>query len=416
MAVKTVVCFKCAVDPYLSRQIQRSGTSTLCSLCALKRRCIPLSEIVSRVEGILDKYVYEGEVTRRWSDGSVTDSQSGDTIDYWVSEIFDCDNVEPIVVAVCSNLTGYSNDLNYQKSAFRPDDLGYDWGKFQEGMKHGNRFFNEGAKVFLDWIFKGLDKYSASSDEHAVVRVLTPENAPPIFRARTCMTADSVCEITADPARNLAAPPKERAGEGRMNPAGVPAFYGAFDRKTCMAELRPPVGGTVVSGEFRLNREVTVLDFGRFEKADLGPKPSFFEPKSFQKMGRRSFLTYLHNEITIPVLPGSERNYLIPQVIAEYLYTHCKPKMDGLIFKSVQNPAGSNIVLFSHVACAPTSMMWQLNGVHTVLGPVHSDAPRIEYVPGSLIHHSINGVDYDDRKQPLRDDAPKVEAAANKEW
>lgn len=49
-------------------------------------------------------------------------------------------------------------------------------------------------------------------------------------------------EITANPARNLGAPPKVRAGEGRMNPAGVPAFYGAFERETCVAELRPPVG------------------------------------------------------------------------------------------------------------------------------------------------------------------------------
>jgi len=89
---------------------------------------------------------------------------------------------------------------------------------------HGNRFFNDSAKAFLDWIFMGLDKYSASWDEHAVVRTLTPEDAPPIYRDRTCMTPASVGDIMADPERNLAAPPKERAGEGRMNAAGVPVF------------------------------------------------------------------------------------------------------------------------------------------------------------------------------------------------
>jgi len=416
MAVNSVVCFKCVIDPYLSRQIQRSGTSTSCSLCALKRKCMPLSEIVSRVEGILDKYVYEGERRLFWNSGGLSDGQSGDSIEHWVSEIFDCDNVEPIVEAVCGNLTAYHRDLNYQKSPFNPEDIGNEWGKFQEGIKHGNRFFNEGAKAFLDWVFEGLDKYSASSDENAVVRVLTPEDAPPIFRARTCMTVDTVCDITADPARNLAAPPKERAGQGRMNPAGVPAFYGAFERETCVAELRPPIGGTVVSGEFRLNKDVRVLDFGRFEKADLGPKPSFFEPRYFAKVGRRNLLTYLHNEITIPMLPGSERNYLIPQVIAEYLYTHCKPKLDGVIFKSVQNPEGSNIVLFSHVACAATPIMWQLNGVHTVWEAVQSDAPRIEYVPGSLTHHSIWGVKYHDHQEPMPDDKPRAKAPASYEW
>ena len=58
-----------------------------------------------------------------------------------------------------------------------------------------------------------------------------------------------------------------------MNAAGVPVFYGALDRETCISELRPPVGCTVVSGEFRLNDEIRVLDFKRIEKADLGPEP-----------------------------------------------------------------------------------------------------------------------------------------------
>lgn len=139
-----------------------------------------------------------------------------------------------------------------------------------------------------------------------------------------------------------------------MNPAGVPAFYGAFERKACVAELRPLVGGTVVSGEFRLVREVKVLDFGRFEKANLGLMPSFFDSKYHSKMGRRDFLKYLHDAITVPVLPGAEHDYLTTQMIAEYLVTHCKPLIDGVIFKSVQESEGSNIVLFSHVACATT--------------------------------------------------------------
>ncbi|MFP3335225.1 RES domain-containing protein, partial [Pseudomonas sp. SIMBA_064] len=87
--------------------------------------------------------------------------------------------------------------------------------------------------------------------------------------------------------------------------------------------------GTVVSGEFRLVREVKVLDFGRFEKADLGPMPSFFDAKYHSKLGRRDFLRYLHDAITVPVLPGAERDYLTTQVIAEYLATHCKPRIDG---------------------------------------------------------------------------------------
>lgn len=410
------VCYKCVMDTFLGRQVQRMGISACCSLCDSKRKCIPLSEIVTRVEAILQHYICEGEVDFCWGGNGPEQYQRGDTIDVWVSEVFGCDNIEPIVVAVCKELTSYSDDVNYSRLPFMPNDIRFQWGEFQEGMKHGSRFFNENAKAFLGWLFKGLDGYSASSAEHVVVRVMTPENAPPIYRARTCMTQDSVSEITANPSRNLGAPPKHRAGEGRMNPAGVPAFYGAFERLTCIAELRPPVGGTVVSGEFRLSREVRVLDFRRLEVADLGRAPSFFDPKYFAKEGRRDFLRYLHDEITLPVLPGLERSYLTTQVIAEYLATHCAPQIDGVIFKSVQQESGTNIVLFSHVACAPESMTWRFKGGMGIRGAKSSDAPRIEYVRDSLVYHSIRGVVYDPIDEPLPEDELKAEVAEIHEW
>ncbi len=403
--VAKVVCYRCVHDAYLGRQIQRSGTSSQCSLCDTKRKCLPLDVIVSRVNEILGSYITEGEHVWRWSDGRI-DHQEGDSIDTWVSEVFGCDNIEPIVDAVCSRLTSYSEEVNYSRQPFRPNDVGHQWCEFQEGMKHGIRFFNDSAKAFLGWVFKDLDKYSASSDEKAVVRLLTPENSPSIFRARTCMSYESVSEITANPARNLGAPPKERAGEGRMNPAGVPAFYGAFERKTCVAELRPPVGGTVVSGEFRLVREVRVLDFARFERADLGPMPSFFDSKYHSKVGRRDFLRYLHDAITVPVLPGAERDYLTTQVIAEYLATHYQPRIDGVIFKSVQESDGSNIVLFSHVACAATASVGRIRNGYALNGPKEFDGPCIEYVPGSLIYHGIRQVKYATDDQALPEDKP----------
>lgn len=393
MAVKNV-CFQCVNDPFLGRQIKRKGTSAACSLCNTRRKCFPLSEIVARVDAILNQYICEGETDFRWSCDASEQYQKGDPIDVWVGVVFGCDNVEPIVVAVCQELTSYSDDVNYSRHSLGLDDDAYRWGEFQEGMKHESRFFNEGARAYLDWIFQGLEKYSASSSEHAVVRILSPETAPPIYRARTCMTSESVQQIMANPARNLAAPPKALSGEGRMNPAGIPAFYGAFERMTCIAELRPPVGCSVVSGQFRLNKEVRVLDFGRFESADLGPTPSFFDPKCFGKIGRRNLLRRLHDEITQPVLPGMERNYLTSQVIAEYLATHCKPKLDGVIFKSVQESSGTNIVLFSHVACPAQSSSWQFDGGMYVCGAKSSDAPRIQYEPGSLVYHAIKGVQY----------------------
>ncbi|WP_426215196.1 RES family NAD+ phosphorylase [Pseudomonas sp. DWRC2-2] len=395
------ICYKCVIESYLECQIKSEGSSMLCALCGIKRRCLPFSNISDMVKTVLDGYICEGDYYRRFGQDR---SQDGEDPEFWVSEVLCCDNEEPIVQAICNDLEGYSysGDTNYVRKPFLPDSIGRQWVEFQEGMLHGNRFFNDGARKFLGWLFDGLDSYSSSIQESAVVRLLAPDTSPPIFRARPCASSEEIDSISADPDRNLGAPPKEKARDGRMNPVGVPAFYGAFERNTCVAELRPPVGSDVISGEFRINGALRVLDFGRFAEADLGAHPSFFEPNYFLKAGRREFLRVLHDQITVPVLPGSGRSYLITQVIAEYLATQHCPRFDGVIFKSVQKPGGQNIVLFSHVASREASIVQPSNGGYMVLGPKETLGTQIAFVPGSLVIHTITGVHYEQDDFALR--------------
>lgn len=89
--------------------------------------------------------------------------------------------------------------------------------------------------------------------------------------------------------------------------------------------------------------------------------------------------------------------------------------MDGVIFKSVQETSGRNIVLFSHVASAATPLMWHWKGAQGARGAIGSDAPRIEYVSESLHRHAIRGVVYDDIVHPILDDVAKSEAPASYE-
>ncbi|MGY2293626.1 RES family NAD+ phosphorylase [Pseudomonas sp. SDO528_S397] len=393
MAENVNVCSECVYDPFLVEQIRLKGCVVACGLCNSTRTCWPLREIVFYVEGALDKHLCVGTHRHVDSDNTTTVSH-GESAEHWISLMFGSAAGELIVGAVCSNLKYFQRDGKYLKRPHTHGHIGLKWGEFEEGVRHGNRFFNKHAREYLDWLFEGVHTYSAESESLAVVRVLTPEHALPIYRARTCMTPAGVQEINADPAIQLAAPPRALAGEGRMNPAGVPVFYGAFERITCVAELRPPVGGTVVSGEFRLTEPVSVLDFKRFETADLGPEPSVFDPDYFLKSGRREFLKYLHDMITAPVPPGSERNYLVSQFIAEYLATCVEPCIDGVIFKSVQDPSGSNIALFSHAVCVETALQWEFQGSVGVRGPKQRAAPRIEYVNGSLVQHVIDAVKY----------------------
>lgn len=238
----------------------------------------------------------------------------------------------------------------------------------------------------MDWLFSGVSSFKTFDSSTSVVRELAEEE---IFRARSCDSASEYDEIINKPAAQLGPPPKEFAGAGRMNSKGLAAFYGAFDRKTCVAELRPPVGGRVVSGKFKLTRPVRVLDFLALDEAYEASPLSKFDPTYEEKMGRRIFLKSLHSKITVPVLPNQEQEYLATQVMAEYLATQFVPPLDGVLFASVQVRKGTNLTLFNHAVVSPLeppAIFVELNDLDSELS---SEMPAIEYVPDSLVRHKV---------------------------
>lgn len=392
-----VVCFNCVIDHYLAARIKRKGTSAHCSLCNTHRKCTSLSELAKEVELLLSSSIRLAEPPPPRSP-----YYEGEELRTWVGEMFQCDTVEKIVVAICDELTeGYgrthrkfSDDEYYVAIPSMPIDVESAWLNFKSGMMHGNRYFNEDAKIFLKWLFKDIDR---KSFQRTAGFVQTLRSGKVIYRARLCRSTQDLEAIMAKPTTALGAPPKDKASSGRMNSVGVPAFYGAFARATCVAELRPPVGGRVISGKFKLKRSMRVLNFKMLESGYLGPYPSFFEPNFQIKTARREALKMLHQKISTPVLLGEEREYLITQVIAEYLATQHNPRFDGVIFSSAQDKSGENIVLFAHALAtvsAPSEYQWEDLEVQFV-------DPCIEYVSETLIVHEIESVRFRTKKQKV---------------
>jgi len=133
-----------------------------------------------------------------------------------------------------------------------------------------------------------------------------------------------------------------------MNAAGIGALYGSFDRKTCIAELRSPVGGEAVIGKFEILRPIRVLDLTILETASA--RLSYFRPDFLEKYAYDEFVRGFHAEIKKAIIQGRETlEYLPMQFVCEYLWTQAEPKFDGLIYGSSQLSNGANnIVLFSH--------------------------------------------------------------------
>ncbi|KMM86955.1 RES domain-containing protein [Pseudomonas taetrolens] len=395
------VCYRCLGDQFLVELINRTGVNAECSFCSTEHEAIPFENLVGMVDDVFQKYCQPGVVYDQYDDNGKRSEteQTGDPLIFHVAELLGLDEDDPVAMRVYGELTEcsmleymqrgearYSDYENYIWRVIRPRAAEARWMKFQADMKHGNRFFSKHAKEFLDWLFLGIASFRSLGGSASVIRYLLDEE---VFRARRCDSASEYDAILLDPAAELGPPPKEFAGAGRMNPKGLAAFYGAFDRKTCVAELRPPVGGRVVSGKFKLTRPVRVLDFIALDEAYEASPLSKFEATYEEKMGRRIFLETLHSKITVPVLPNQEHEYLATQVMAEYLATQFDPPLDGVLFASAQVRKGTNLTLFNHAVVVPLEPVIIFTNLDDLDSPSPPLTPAIEYVPDSLVRHKV---------------------------
>ncbi|WP_129373600.1 RES family NAD+ phosphorylase [Pseudomonas aeruginosa] len=384
-----VICWGCIGDPHLAKEVKRIGEAVECSFCSKRRKCVSIEWLGDQVAKVLEEHIRQGEEIPVWG-GSDSDrmshyEQSGDPLNFWVADALQLNEDDAVVFAVCEELGPshldivdggegrFDTDANYVRRRRRLIETEEKWQLFRQQIMHGRRFFNADLKPFLDWLFRGVEALRGDGlFETEVIRELQAGTS--FFRARRCETSSALENMLKNPEKELVPPPKEKSCAGRMNPAGVPFFYGAYDRETCIAELRPPVEGVVVSGEFCLEKTIWVFDFVNLDSAYIESPSSYFEPGYNEKIERAHFLKTLHAKISKPVLPDAEHEYLITQVIAEYLATQFSVVVDGVIFRSAQRQKlkdAKNIALFSHVL------------------------PDIKLVPETLKVHKIKQVEYE---------------------
>lgn len=394
-----MVCYACIGDAYLKRKIQRMGERCRCDFCDGSRKGIPLELLVSMVRDVFVGSLEIGDefpVFHDVNDEKPSYERDGDSLDFWVTEAIGADSEDNgLVREIISGLVYghkddffFQSDLSYVRKNSHKIEAEYEWGRFKVNAQHGQRFFNDEIRKFLANLFRGIDKLSGPGlYGGGVIRVITPESNFEIYRARRCDFRDEMERVISSPATELSAPPHSLAKAGRMNPMGVRAFYGALDIDTCIAELRPPVGGDVVSGKFLIVRPINLLDLTALELAYHAKPLSMFNPRSDSERARRFCLSTLHERISYPVLPNSEYEYLSTQVIAEFLANLNDPRIDGILFKSAQNSSGRNIVLLPH-----TMIDGSIPSHLTNVNPF--EAPWVEFVSGSVRVHNIESASF----------------------
>ena len=308
----------------------------------------------------------------------------------------------------------FGDDLGYAPLDHVHEDHSFRWQRFRDDIIYQRRFFGERALSILSEIFDGIHQLTDTSGR-SVIYSLDPDDPPvSIFRARIANDSSTRQSIVHDPASQLGPPPTRRRQHRRMHPAGIQAFYGAFDVETCVAELRPAVGGTVIAARFIPIRSLVVLDTTRFDQPP--EKIDQFDKAFLKRLRLWNFMQRFMHEIAQPHLPDTEYLEYIPtQAVAEYLvHLHKFPfgdkaaqTIDAIIFRSAQNQRGKNIAIFGDASSVEGSNTDKTDS----LPLFHSSRrkPGLRIVQDSLEEHRISGVVHDtyvDRHIVIGDDLP----------
>lgn len=232
----------------------------------------------------------------------------------------------------------------------RPDDaLKWGWDAFKQKVKYESRF------VFL----ATPEEESGHPDDFTAARLLRrfesifvnnellreiPEGTT-YWRGRLAGSFDEASNFSS--AATLGPPPRDRASNNRMSPAGVSLFYGSEDPETVVAEIGSHSSKRLaVVAKFSTLRKLQLLDL-----VSLPELPSLYreEAPGIEYFERR-FLRAFANDLSKPVsLDGREHIEYVPtQVVTEYLRYVPEFAVDGILFRSAQN-GGINCILF----CGP---------------------------------------------------------------
>ena len=361
----------------MREQIIQNGEVAVCDYChSEKNPTIELNELAEQVHSVLEEHFSmtspdpEGIDLLAAREGNweqpgelVTDvivnlinssDELAESVREFLSEQYDPAGKDALI-----DPGPYDGDSQYEERAIDTYDFQESWASFRREILLHARFFNQSAKSALEHLFSGIERLT-THDGKPVVRVLGPEAS--VFRARIAKPNYTLEKILKAAPLSLGAPTGRYASAGRMNAEGISIFYGATDVDTCIAEIRAPVGSTVVIGQFFPLRELRLLDLTELKNVFL--QGSLFDSAYTESYSRVHFLKRLEAELSQPVTPGAEsRDYIPTQVVAEYLGSHPDMKLDGVMFASSQitplentgtgskeEQSGKNIVLFSH-AC-----------------------------------------------------------------
>lgn len=351
---KQFLCHNCVSDKYLKSFILKNGETKLCCFCKNKRKSINLEYLANWIDNIFQDNYRSVPIQEIINNPQNIKSISGLNPETIIGEIFlGCNKKISSQIyqylknkrtnSSCQNPIDYN--LTLKELPINSDQYSKLWLEFREKIIKSERYFYSQGKEKLDKLFQFLLSYCSDENIEILKEIESNENLSTIYRARYASNNDILEKILNNPIKQLGHPELCNTRNGRMNPIGISFFYGAYCEKTCVSEIRPPVGGIVVLGTFEITSQCTLLDLTEIKSN----YPSMFDPKFLEKIIDIKFVEKFTNEISKPILPEDENLEYIPtQAVTEFISNHLEQKIDGIIYPSIQTDrVGKNIVIFN---------------------------------------------------------------------
>lgn len=395
-----------------------------CSHCGELGRCVSLGKLADFVHEKYQELFTPGEEVPVFDADSDKPryEQAGDSPSALIQEMTDaddevCEALEAILsereeVDVRDGADAlFDSGAQYELRSMEPWELRYVWENFCLRLKHERRFLGDDAKIALGQIFAALETAKESESVSPIVEL---EPGRKIYRGRTARSEKEGAEIGREAPSRLGPPPIHSCPGGRMNPPGIPIFYGAFSRETCIAEVRASVGAFVVTAEFEATAKLRLLDLSVFDSPP--PGGSLFRPGLYDEVAGWLFMRELERMLRQPVQPHDEAIEYVPtQAVAEYV--HKVLEFDGLVYAPAQlalpdDPDADlmslkNVALFHGNGIVDTGIEKQPEppkedgGLFGTWHPtdfspeLEARSPALRLVPGSVEFVQVRGVRVD---------------------
>ena len=358
------LCADCIGEAFLRAETERLGDERKCDYCGEIGATLTIGELADYVDTAFEHH-YRRTATEPTSLESTmmkeTDydwHREGEQAAYAIANAAEIDeepaeDIRSVLDERHSNFesaqmgeeTEFDDEAHYAEKD--TDDIEYreNWRYFENSVKTEGRFFSAVAEATLQDVLEGLADHRSPEGKPVIVEAGPDTRMVSLYRARVFQSSEILEAALGRPDLHIGPPPATLAKAGRMNAYGISVFYGATAPEIAIGEVRPPVGSRVVVGEFILLRKVRLLDVNSLRSVYI--KGSVFDSTYVRRLERAKFLERLSERISLPVMPEHEPlEYLVTQVIADYLASRTDPALDGILYPSAQGTGGANVMLF----------------------------------------------------------------------